>query len=89
MIGVDIGYTWRAERRNADLNGDLAERVGLAPLGVEVLEPTQRSSPSTPSKSLMVRSRDLSAGTERSGLFRFDRRSRSAFRRSNQHTITT
>ena len=56
-----------ARRRNADLNGDHAERAGSTTLRVEIPGPAQRSSPSTPSKSLMVRRRDLSACAERSG----------------------
>jgi len=59
-----------ARRRNADLNGDLAESAGSAPRRVGMLGPAHRFSPSTTSKSLTVRWRDLSAGTERSGPFR-------------------
>src|SRR5690349_13953533 len=40
---------WRRvkERRNADLDGDLAEKAGLPALRVEMLGPEQRSFPST------------------------------------------
>src|SRR6476660_4198858 len=52
------------------LNGDSAERAGLAPLRVELHAPAQRFSASTVPKSLMVRWRDLSATRSESCRFR-------------------
>jgi hypothetical protein len=63
------------------VNGDLTETAGSTTPGVEIVAPVQNSSPSTSPKSLVVRRRDLSAHTERSGLFREIVFPRSAFRR--------
>jgi len=89
-------------------NSDHAERAGSAPRRVEIPGPAQISSPSTTSKSLLVRGSGLSATESRSGRvlgirriralplnrqapalapvtirpFPWDRRQRSAFRRS-------
>jgi len=65
-----------ARRRNADLNGDLAERAGSSPLRVEMVESAYDTSPSTAQKSLMVRRRELCATPSRSGRVRGIRRIR-------------
>jgi len=70
-----------ARRRNADLNGDHAERAGSTPRRVGMLGAAQTSPPSTTSKSLIVGERSVRPhGAIR--LLPCDRRQRSAFRRS-------